>query len=142
MTHPRVTCFAGAQHLGGGGYFHDPFPELSPTFMHASRSSLVHHRVHYSLPSPSSVPPHESVLIRTDPASASLTSKPSARFGQPLTQQSQHPHASEDDRAIGYHVADHVTDAQPRATQATSSAGHLPGVPVPWGSQPSFPSIY
>src|SRR5882724_2675170 len=110
--------------------------------MHASWFSLVHHWVHYSFPSPSSVMPHESVLIRTDPASASHASKPSARFGQPLTQQSQHPHAPEDDCAIGYHVADHVTDAQPRTTQATSSAGHLPGMPVPWGSQPSFSSIY
>src|SRR5882724_7948093 len=138
---PGLPASQGLSTLGGG-YCHDLFPELSPTFMHASRSSLVHHRVHYSLPSPSSVTPHESVPIRTNPASASHAAKPSARFGQPLTQQSQHPHASEDDRAIGYHVADHVTDTQPRATQATSSAGHLPGVPVPWGSQPSFPSIY
>src|SRR5882724_376153 len=92
---------------------HDPFPELSPTFMHASRSSLVHHRVHYSLPSPSSVTPHKSVLIRTDPTSASHALKPSARFGQPPMQQSQHPHAPEDGRVIGYHVADHMTDAQP-----------------------------
>src|SRR5882724_8566452 len=26
-----LTCFAGDQHLGWGGYCHDPFPELSPT---------------------------------------------------------------------------------------------------------------
>src|SRR5882724_1224690 len=43
---------------------HDPFPEISPTFMHASRFSLIHHRVHYSLPSPSSVMPHETVVLR------------------------------------------------------------------------------
>ena len=54
-------------------------------------------------------------------------------------QQSQHPHTPEDDRIIGHHVADHVTDAQPRATQATSSAGHLPGYLGPEGFNPHFP---
>src|SRR5882724_10754282 len=97
--------------------------------MHASQFSLVHHRVHYSLPSPSHVMPHESVPIITDPASASHASKPSAQSGLSPTQRSQHPHAPEDDHVIGHHVANHMTNTQPRATQATPSAGHLLGLP-------------
>ena len=33
------------------GLCHDPFPELSPTYMHASRPLLVSHHGHSSLPS-------------------------------------------------------------------------------------------
>ena len=50
-------------------------------------------------------------------------------------QQSQCPHAPEDDRVISHHVADHVTDAQPCATQAASAYLGLEG------SNPCFPFL-
>src|SRR5882724_4531298 len=108
----------------------------------ASESVLTHFllgSLQFSLPIYST--PHESVPITTDPASASHASKLSTRSGPPPTHWSQHLHAPEDDRVIGHHVADHVTDAQPRTTQAASSAGHLLGLPGSWGFQPSFLSF-
>src|SRR5882724_3233840 len=104
--------------------------------MHVSRSALVHYWVHYSRTPPSQVTPHESVPITTDSTSMYNSSKPPTRSGLPPMQQSQCPLAPEDDHVIGHHMADHVTDAQPCATQAASSAGHLPGLPGSWGFQP------
>src|SRR5882724_2637641 len=100
----------------GAGLCHDPFPELSPIYMHASQSALVHYRVHYSMTSPSHVTPHKSVLITTDSASMYHSSKPPTQSGLLPMQRSQRPHAPEDDHVISHHMADHMTNVHPRTT--------------------------
>ena len=108
---------------------HNPFPELSPTYIYMSQPSLVSYRVHSSSPSQLYNMPHESIPIASDSALTSYPLKPSSQSRPSPIQWSQRIHTQEDNCIISCHVANHVTEVQPCITQAALLAGHLLSIP-------------
>src|SRR5882724_4513868 len=136
----QVTCFAGAQHLGGGVLSRFvPRAKSNPFAFESVLTCFPLGSLRLVLPVCNT--PHESFPTTSDFDLTPHPLSPSVQSRLLLTQRPQRTHVSEDDRVTGHHVADHVTDAQPRATHATSSAGHPLGLPGSWGFQPPFLSF-
>jgi len=130
------NCFAGAQHLGGGGYCHELFPQLSPE----QPTTPLTFRFTLSLSFPPQVQTTDSDPLRLLAPFTIFASHPTLR---PQSEPPWHiPHIPSEDNATASHMADHVTDTKPCTCQTTASSGQLPSRSRPRGFQPLSASFY